>query len=183
MFKNVYSLYSAFCTQPAFYSQSAVCILHSVCILPLVRSLQSAVRSLRFTLTGNEIEEFLLQANNFHPTVKFTHGWNIRNRDYILGHERYEGFRFNKDSILEVRTHFKPTETFQYTNQLYSRHPPGVTKGFITFEENMRNFSTRLKNGDYPANTVEKHLSEVILADRKKALELCSAIPPCVAQP
>ena len=51
MFKNVYSLYSAFFTQPAFYSQSAVCILHSVCILPLVRSLPSAVRSLRFTLT------------------------------------------------------------------------------------------------------------------------------------
>ena len=51
MFKKVYSLYPAFCTQPAFYSQSAVCILNSVCILPLVRSLQSAVRSLRFTLT------------------------------------------------------------------------------------------------------------------------------------
>ena len=46
MFKKVYSLYSAFCTQPAFYSQSAVCIL------PLVRSLQYAVRSLRFTLTA-----------------------------------------------------------------------------------------------------------------------------------
>ena len=42
MFEKVYSLYSAFCTQPAFYSQSAVCILHSVWILPLVRSLQSA---------------------------------------------------------------------------------------------------------------------------------------------
>ena len=84
-----------------------------------------------------------------------------------------------------MRTHFKPTETFQYTN-LYSCHPPGVTKGFIkgealrllrtnsseiTFEENMRNFSTRLKNKDYPATTVEKHLSEVIVADRKKALE------------
>ena len=55
MFKNVYSLYSAFCTQPAFYSQSAVCILHSVCILPLVRSLQSAVRSLRLTLTALSI--------------------------------------------------------------------------------------------------------------------------------
>ena len=37
--------------QSAFYSQSAVCILHSVCILSLVRSLQSAARSLRFTLT------------------------------------------------------------------------------------------------------------------------------------
>ena len=36
MFKKVFSLYSAFCTQPAFYSQSAVCILQSVCILPVV---------------------------------------------------------------------------------------------------------------------------------------------------
>ena len=45
MFKKVYSLHSAIGTQPAFYSQSAVCILHSVCILPLVRSLQSAVCS------------------------------------------------------------------------------------------------------------------------------------------
>ena len=35
----------------------------------------------------------------------------------------------------------------------------------------MRNFSTRLKNRDYPATAVEKHLSEVIFADRKKALE------------
>ena len=31
--------------QPAFYSQSVVCISHSVCILPLVCSLQSTVRS------------------------------------------------------------------------------------------------------------------------------------------
>ena len=57
MFKKVYTLYSAFCNQPAFYSQSAVYILHSVCILPLVRSLQSAVRSLHFTLTGFLIAE------------------------------------------------------------------------------------------------------------------------------
>ena len=41
--------------QPAFYSESAVCIKHFICILPLVRSLQSAVRSLRFTLTVSEI--------------------------------------------------------------------------------------------------------------------------------
>ena len=41
--------------QPAFYSQSAVGILHTVCILPLVHSLQSAVRSLRFTLTAMKL--------------------------------------------------------------------------------------------------------------------------------
>ena len=34
MFKKVYSLYSAFCTQPAFYSQSAVCILHRLHFTP-----------------------------------------------------------------------------------------------------------------------------------------------------
>ena len=34
MFKKVYSLYSAFCTQPAFYPWSAVCSLQSaVCVL------------------------------------------------------------------------------------------------------------------------------------------------------
>ena len=49
--------YSCLCSvcilpQSAFYSQSAVCILHAVCILPLVCSLQSAVRSLHFTLTA-----------------------------------------------------------------------------------------------------------------------------------
>ena len=62
----------------------------------------------------------------------------------------------------------------------------------------MRNFYIRLKNRDCPGTTVEKHISEVIFADRKKALEhrdknarkkilpfhaFCNAIPPCVAQP
>ena len=50
MFKNVYSFYSAFYTQPEFYSQSAVCILHSACILPLVRTL-------RFTLTVSRMPQ------------------------------------------------------------------------------------------------------------------------------
>ena len=36
--------------QPAFYSQSVVCISHSVCILPLVCSLQSTVRSPQSTV-------------------------------------------------------------------------------------------------------------------------------------
>ena len=65
MFKKVYSLYSAFCTEPAFYSQSAVCILLSVCILPLVRSLQSAVRSLRFTLTDCRTQRVACDKNLF----------------------------------------------------------------------------------------------------------------------
>ena len=46
-----YSLYSVcILPQPAFYSQSAVCIVHLVCILPLVCSLQSAFYTDRFFL-------------------------------------------------------------------------------------------------------------------------------------
>jgi len=83
-----------------------------------------------------------------------------------------------------VGTHFKPTETFQYTN-FYSCHPPGVTKGFIkgealrvlrsnssqfTSEENTSNFKTRRQNRHYPARIVEKHLSEIKFSDRKMSL-------------
>ena len=105
------------------------------------------------------------------PSYNQIHGWNIRNRNYILGQ------RFNKDSILDVRTHFKPTETFQYTN-FCSCHPPGVTKGFIkgealkflrtnsseiTFEENMRNFYTHTYIHTYFIGSSPRGFSESIL--------------------
>ena len=81
MFKKVYSLYSAFCTQPAFYSQSAVCILHSVCILPLVCSLQSAVHSLRFTLTVSQINFHQRGTNSTTTNYTGTANFNS-NKDY-----------------------------------------------------------------------------------------------------
>ena len=97
----------------------------------------------------------------------------------------YKGVRFDKESILDVQTHYKPTETFQYTN-FYSCHPPGVKKGFIkgealrllrtnssqiTFERNIRNFHNRLLERGYPAAILRKYLSEVKFADRKTALQ------------
>ena len=131
------------------------------------------------------------------PSYNQIHGRNIRNRNYILGQ------RFNKDSILDVRTHFKSNGDIPIHKFLFC-HPPGVTKGFIKGEAlkllrtNSSEITSILKNRDCPATTVEKHVSEVIFADRKKALEhrnknarkkilpfhaLCNAIPPCVAQP
>ena len=128
----------------------------------------------------DKIEEFLLEANSFHPTIKFTAEISETETTF-LDTKVYKGDRFRKESILDVPTHFKPTETFQYTNS-YSCHPPGVTKGFIKgealrtnssqfiFEENIRNFKTRLQNRDYPARIVEKHLSEIKFSDRKMSL-------------
>ena len=91
-----------------------------------------------------------------------------------------KGERFEKESILDVRTHYKPTETFQYTNY-NSCHPAGVKKGFVKgealrllrtnsskvmFEENIKNFRTRLTSRGYPNNLVDKIISEVKFAGR-----------------
>ena len=71
---------------------------------------------------------------------------------------------FNEKSILDVKTHFKQTETFQYA-RLTCPHPPSVKKGFFkgealrilrtnssetTFEEIISNFKKHLMNRGYP---------------------------------
>ena len=97
------------------------------------------------------------KANNFHSAIKFTAEMSETEITF-LDTKVYKGVRFDKGSILDVQTHYKPTETFQYTN-FYSCHPPGVKKGFIkgdalsllrtnfskiTFERNIRNFHNRM---------------------------------------
>ena len=60
-----------------------------------------------------EIDQFIEHANNYHPTIKFTA--DISDKEIIfLDTCIYKGARFEKESILDTRTYFKPTETFQY---------------------------------------------------------------------
>ena len=75
-----------------------------------------------------KIEDFFLKANSFHPMIKFRTEIS-ETETAFLDTKVYKGDRFNKEAILDVRTHFKPTVTFQYTN-FYLCHPPCVTKGF-----------------------------------------------------
>ena len=79
-----------------------------------------------------EIEHFIEQANSYHPTIKFTAEVSQLETTF-LDTIVYKGERFEKESILDVRTHYKSTETFQYTNYS-SYHPAGVKKGFIKGE-------------------------------------------------
>ena len=96
----------------------------------------------------------------------------------------FKGERFTKDSILDIKTHYKPTETFQYTH-FTSCHPPGVKKGFIkgeamrllrtnssktSFEECLMKFKQRLQARGYPKTLVERSLSGVTFASRQSAL-------------
>ena len=136
-----------------------------------------------WNINKGEISSFIELANNYHPTIKFTA--EISDTEITFLDTRvYKGERFNKESILDVRTHFKPTETFQYTHFI-SCHPPGVRKGFIkgkalrllrtnssktTFEENITQFKRRLRDRGYPDNLLENVLSEIKFNERMSAL-------------
>ena len=110
-----------------------------------------------------EIDQFILEASRHHPTIKFTAEISGKETNF-LDTTIFKGERFHKDSILDVNTHFKPTEKFQYTHYT-SCHAPGVKKGFTKgealrllrtnsseakFEENICNFKSHLRVRGYP---------------------------------
>ena len=82
----------------------------------------------------------------------------------------FQGERFEKESILDIKTHYKPTETFQHTH-FNSCHPSGVKNGFIkgeamrllrmtnssktTFEESFVKFKQDLRTRGYPETVIE----------------------------
>ena len=104
-----------------------------------------------------EITHFIEQASKHHPTIKFlaeVSDTEITVLDTII----YKGVRFETKSVLDVRTHLEPTETFQYTH-FSSCHPTGVKRGFVkgealrllrtnssktSFEEKIKTFKTHL---------------------------------------
>ena len=66
--------------------------------------------------TGTEtINQFVLEANIHHPAVKFMA--EISEKEINFPDTTvFKGKRFYEDAILDIRTHFKPTETFRYTD-------------------------------------------------------------------
>ena len=131
-----------------------------------------------------EIDEFIALANRHHPSIKFTAGISDKEINF-LDTTVYKGERFHNQGILDIRTHFKPTETFQYTH-FSSCNPHGVRKGLIkgealrllrtnssakSFYENIYNFKKRLRARGYPHNLIEKITSEVKFTERKSALQ------------
>ena len=136
------------------------------------------------TQKERNIDQFVLEANRHHPTIKFTAEISDKETNF-LDTTIFKGERFHKDSIFDIRTHFKPTEKFQYTHYT-SCHAPGVKKGFIKgealrllrtnssktkFEENISNFKSHLRVRGYPDALVNKVLAEVKFTNRKSALE------------
>ena len=77
-----------------------------------------------------DVELCIKEANNFHPTIKFTAEISELSEITSLGTIVFKGERFTEKSILFIKTHYKLTKTFQYTH-FASCHPLGIKRGFI----------------------------------------------------
>ena len=81
-----------------------------------------------WSINKEEVTQFIDQANSHHPTIMYTAEVSDTETTF-LDTKVQKGKRFAKQSILDIKTYFKATETFQYTH-FSSCHPPGVKKGF-----------------------------------------------------
>ena len=132
--------------------------------------------------TRQEISLLIEQANKFHPTIKFQAEISEIETTF-LDTIIYKGDRFRNDSILDICTHYKPTETFQNTH-FTSCHLPGVKRGFIKgealrllrtnssetmFEDNLSKFKLRLIKRGYQKKLTRRTLSEVNFATRQSS--------------
>ena len=62
-------------------------------------------------------------------TIKFTADMS-ENEIAFLDTVVFKGERLKNESILDINTHYKPTETFQFTH-FNSCHLPGVKNGSV----------------------------------------------------
>ena len=62
-----------------------------------------------------EIGEFIALANRHHPSIKFAAEISDKEINF-LNTTVYKGEIFCNQGILDIRRHFKPKETFQYTH-------------------------------------------------------------------
>ena len=137
-----------------------------------------------WTTTKDEVLQFIKKANEFHPTIKFTAEISD-SKTTFLDTTIYKGKRFYETGILDVSTHFKPTEKFQYTH-FTSCHPPGVKKGFVKgeatrllrtnsnaneFRTQINNFKKRLSKRGYMESLIKETLAEVKFEGRSASLK------------
>ena len=101
-------------------------ILSNSCIKPLFWKRHIDDVFSLWNTSQEKIDSFVKKANNFHSTIKLTTEMSETEITF-LDTKVYKGVRFAKESILDMQTHYKQTETFQYTN-FYSCHPPGMKK-------------------------------------------------------
>ena len=123
------------------------------------------------------VTTFTEQANNHHPTIKFTAEISETETNF-LDTTVYKGERFLAESVLDIHTHFKPTDTFQYTH-FFTCHPFGVKRVFTVKGELQSNTTelNRIQSFDEfdcvrQSNEIEQgtFLSSILFGNQTKIL-------------
>ena len=112
--------------------------------------------------------------NKAHRTLRFT--WSISDeRIEFLDLNIFKGGRFNATQLLDLSTHFKSTNTFQYLH-FSSSHPRSVFKGLVkgeairflrsntdahTYYNTLHTFRNHLLNRKYPKDFVDRTLNNI----------------------
>jgi len=124
-----------------------------------------------WNINKDEVTQFIEQANCPHPTITFTA--EVSDKEYVPRHKSVQGERFAKESRLDIKTHFKATETFQYTH-FSSCHPPTRllrnNSSKSAFNTAIKQFKTNLIARGHPETCVSNTLVEIIFEERKHAL-------------
>ena len=130
--------------------------------------------------TKEELTNFFHTANSFHHLLKFTHTVSKQEITF-LDTTVYTGKRFTSSRVLDIKTHTKPTETYQYLHRT-SCHPNSVFRGFIkgtvisrirtnsdpdSLKSALINFKNKLTEGGYKTQETDQYFSEALLYDRK----------------
>ena len=128
-----------------------------------------------WTGTRNEPESFLAWLNTAHRTLRFT--WSISNdRIEILDLNIFKGGRFNTNCHLDISTHFKKTNTFQYLH-FSSSHHRSVFKGLVKGEA-IRFLCSNTDPHTYnkTINKFREHLFHDSMKLTKKWLKVCANV-------
>ena len=126
-------------------------------------------------ISAKEVYKFVDFANTFHPTnIKFN--CEISSKCAVfLDTEVFKGPCLSTHKILDLQTHFKPTETFQNTH-FSSCHCSNCKKGrgealrLLRTNSVRENFEHRLCQTGYPLMLVKEILTVVNFTDRKGTL-------------
>ena len=128
----------------------------------------------------DELTGFLEALNSFHHTLRFT--WTISDAQVdFLDVTLYKGSRFLTTGVLDMKTYFKPTNTFQYL-EFSSAHPRSVFKGLVKGEcirflrstsdpsifRDLTKLSQRLRLRKYPTNFTDPIIKSVPFSLRTK---------------
>ena len=118
--------------------------------------------------TSDSLTVFLENLNSFHQNIKFT--WEISHTKVVyLDLEIFKGSQFKETGKLDIQTHFKTTNTFQYLHYS-SCHPRSTFKGIIkgetirfirtntsetTFNSILCKITTHLRHRGYPLHFIQ----------------------------